>query len=228
MDRREILLGALGASLGATWMGQARAATLAGNAPGSCVLTRIGSEGPFYFDPKLVRSDIVDGCEGVPLELAMTVVKVPGCTPIKGARADVWHADADGLYSGYTSQSGTGDVPASVRAKERTFLRGTQFTNDAGIAVFRTIYPSWYRGRTPHIHFKVFVGRDEMVTNQIIFPEDVNTEVFRLPPYRDHKGQRDTFNANDRVLRSDSSGVMCAAARTGENTYRATLIVGVA
>lgn len=224
MRRREILLGAVGASFAAMWGARSHAATLA-NAPGTCVLTPTGSEGPFYFDARLVRSDIVDGCAGVPLELAMTVVKVPGCAPVKGARADVWHADADGLYSGYSGQSGTGDVPASARSG-RTFLRGTQFTDDSGTVVFRTIYPSWYRGRTPHIHFKVFVGRDEMITNQIIFPEDVNTEVFMQPPYRDHKGVRDTFNANDRVLKSDGSGVLCAAARGGDG-YRATLIVGV-
>jgi protocatechuate 3,4-dioxygenase beta subunit len=223
MRRREILLGAVGASLGA-WALRSHAATPS-NTPGSCVLTPTGAEGPFYFDAKLVRSNIVDGCAGVPLELAMSVMKVPGCAPIKGARADVWHADADGLYSGYSSQSGTGDVPASARTG-RTFLRGTQFTNDDGTVVFRTIYPSWYRGRTPHIHFKVFVGKNEMITNQIIFPEDVNKEVFSQPPYRDHKGVRDTFNANDRVLRSDGSGVLCSAQRGGEG-YRATLIVGV-
>jgi protocatechuate 3,4-dioxygenase beta subunit len=223
MRRREILLGAMGASLGA-WGLRSYAAAQA-QAPGSCVLTATGAEGPFYFDSKLVRSNIVDGCAGVPLELAMTIVKVPGCAPITGARADVWHADADGLYSGYANQSGTGDVPASARTG-RTFLRGTQFTDDSGTVVFHTIYPSWYRGRTPHIHFKVFVGRNEMITNQIVFPVEVSAEVFRQPPYRDHKGVRDTYNANDRVLRSDGSGVLCAAARGGEG-YRATLVVGV-
>jgi len=225
MRRREILLGAMGASFSALWGARSRAATQAGT-PGTCVLTPTSGEGPFYFDAKLVRSNIVDGCAGVPLELAMTVVKMPGCAPVKGARADVWHADADGLYSGYSEQSGTGDVPASARPG-RTFLRGTQFTDESGTVVFHTIYPSWYRGRTPHIHFKVFVGKDEMVTNQIIFPEDVNTEVFKQPPYRDHKGVRDSFNANDRVLRGDGSGVLCSAARGGEG-YRATLVVGVA
>jgi protocatechuate 3,4-dioxygenase beta subunit len=224
MRRRELLLSALAASLTASWTRRTRAATPA-SAPGSCTLTPTGSEGPFYFDARLVRSNIIDDCAGIPLELAMTVARMPGCVPIKGARADVWHADADGLYSGYRDQSGTGDVPASARTG-RTFLRGTQFTDDTGTVHFRTIYPSWYRGRTPHIHFKVFVGKDEMVTNQIIFPEDVNTDVFKRPPYRDHKGVRDTFNANDRVLRGDGSGVLCAAERAGE-IYRATLIVGV-
>lgn len=224
MRRREILLGAMGASLGATWGLRSRAVAQA-KAGGTCVLTPTTSEGPFYFDAKLVRSNIVDGCAGVALELAMTIVKVPGCAPIKGARADVWHADADGLYSGYRDQSGTGDVPASRRTG-RTFLRGTQFTNDSGTVVFQTIYPSWYVGRTPHIHFKVFVGNDEVVTNQVIFPEDVNAEVFKQPPYSNHKGVRDTFNANDRVLRSDNSGVLCSAARAAKG-YQAALVVGV-
>jgi protocatechuate 3,4-dioxygenase beta subunit len=224
MRRREILLGAMGASLGATWGLRSQAAAQA-KGVGTCVLTPTASEGPFYFDAKLVRSNIVDGCAGVPLELAMTIVKVPGCAPIKGARADVWHADADGLYSGYSDQQGTGDVPASKRTG-RTFLRGTQFTDDSGTVVFHTIYPSWYVGRTPHIHFKVFVGKNEVVTNQVIFPEDVSAEVFKQPPYREHKGVRDTFNANDRVLRSDRSGVLCSAARAAEG-YRATLVVGV-
>jgi hypothetical protein len=66
----------------------------------------------------------------------------------------------------------------------------------------------------------VFVGKNEMITNQIIFPEDVNAEVFRQPPYRDHKGVRDTFNANDRVLKSDRSGVLCRrASRRGLPRY---------
>jgi protocatechuate 3,4-dioxygenase beta subunit len=225
MRRREILVGALATALG-TLRSVATRAGAPERTPGACVLTATGDEGPFYFDAKLVRSDIVDGCPGIPLDLVMSVVKAGGCGPIAGARADVWHADADGLYSGYDSQFGTGDVPAAARPG-RTFLRGTQFTNRDGAVVFRTVYPSWYRGRTPHIHFKVFVGANDVVTNQIIFPEDINAEVFAQSPYREHKGKRDTFNANDTVLKRDMSGVLCAAVRHGSG-YRATLAVGVA
>ena len=32
--------------------------------------------------------------------------------------------------------------------------RGYQVTDDKGLATFGTIIPGWYRGRTPHIHFK--------------------------------------------------------------------------
>ena len=225
MQRREILTGAMAASL-ATLLGRRSLAAGGARAPGACILTATGDEGPFYFDARLVRSNIVDGCPGVPLELAMSVARVAGCAPIKGARVDVWHSNADGFYSGYDGQVGTGDEPRTSRPG-RTFLRGTQFTDEAGAVVFRTIYPSWYRGRTPHIHFKVFVGGNEAITNQIIFPEDVNDAVFAQPPYRDHKGVRDTFNANDRILQRDGSGVLCAAEHRSSG-FRATLDLGVA
>ena len=224
MKRREILLGAMAVSFGAFRSVRSQA-EVASPVPGKCVLTSTGDEGPFYFDAKRVRSDIVDGSSGVPLELAMFVARERSCTPIKGARADVWHADANGLYSGYDNQVGTGDAAAASRPS-RTFLRGTQFADDSGAVIFRTIYPSWYRGRTPHIHFKVFVGGNQVITNQIIFPEDINEEVFARSPYRDHKGIRDTFNANDAILKRDKSGVLCAAVREGTG-YRATLAVGV-
>jgi protocatechuate 3,4-dioxygenase beta subunit len=224
MQRREMLIGAMATSLGASWSARSRAETEA-RTPGTCVLTTTGDEGPFYFDAKLVRSNIIDSSSGIPLLLMMSVARARGCAPIKGARADVWHADADGFYSGYDGQLGTGDTPATPRPG-RTFLRGTQYTDASGAVFFRTIYPSWYRGRTPHIHFKVFVGGGKVITNQIIFPEDVNDQVFALPPYRDHKGVRDTFNANDAILKRDMSGVLCAVGRQGAS-YRATLTVGV-
>ncbi len=69
-----------------------------------------------------------------------------------------WHADARGVYSGYSGQSGTGGT-ADRSASGKTFLRGTQFADDEGFTRFSTIYPSWYRTWTPHIHFKIFLER---------------------------------------------------------------------
>ena len=39
------------------------------------MLTPEAGEGPFYLDPKLIRSDITSGKPGAPLELAMQVVR---------------------------------------------------------------------------------------------------------------------------------------------------------
>ena len=44
-----------------------------------CVLTPEATEGPFYFDPKLVRSDITEGKQGTPLLLTLQAVEAKDC-----------------------------------------------------------------------------------------------------------------------------------------------------
>jgi protocatechuate 3,4-dioxygenase beta subunit len=197
---------------------------------GSCVLTPDSGEGPFYFDPRLVRTDITENRPGAPLDLRVQIVRERDCATLTDARVDVWHADAAGLYSGYARQSGNGSTAAGS-AVGQTFLRGTQLTDAEGNVSFTTIFPSWYRGRTPHIHFKVFLAQDEVVASQIFFPEDVNDEVFgRWEPYREHATRRDTRNAEDTFLDGRTGGVFCdieARPGGGQSSYRATLVVAV-
>src|SRR5262245_59351711 len=66
-----------------------------------CVLTPEAGEGPFYLDPRLIRSDITSGQPGTPLQLSLQVVRAGDCATLTNARVDVWNADALGLYSGY-------------------------------------------------------------------------------------------------------------------------------
>lgn len=193
---------------------------------GACERTPDAGEGPFYFDPDLVRVDITEGARGAPLSLRMQVVRAGDCATLEGARVDLWHADALGLYSGYARQPGTGEPSPNVEG--RTFLRGTQFTDTAGSVDFRTIYPSWYGGRTPHIHFKVFLGGDEVVASQLFLPEEFNEEVFsQWAPYRERRERRRTFNSNDRFLRNGITGAFCTVER-GDDGYRAEATVVVA
>src|SRR3546814_5998345 len=79
------------------------------------------------------------------------------CMAVPGARVDIWHCDATGVYSGYANQGDDGSVDTSGE----TFMRGTQFADDNGIVEFESVYPSWYRGRTTHVHFKVFLRSEE-------------------------------------------------------------------
>jgi protocatechuate 3,4-dioxygenase beta subunit len=165
----------------------------------SCVLTPEAGEGPFYLDPKLLRSDITSGKPGAPLELSLQIVRAGDCATLANARVDVWHADALGLYSGYAKQSGVGGVNPET-AVGGQYLRGTQFTDAGGNVQFRTIFPSWYGGRTPHVHFKVFLGGKEVVASQIFFPDEINKEVFaEWQPYREHVSKRKAFNDNDPI-----------------------------
>ena len=105
--RRQAL--AFGASAGAVLLPQqvlSAAAPAAPLVPGNlaCVLTPELEEGPYYFDPKLQRSDIREGHGGAPLRLILQIVDAGDCAPLAGARVDVWHCDAHGFYSGYEGQ----------------------------------------------------------------------------------------------------------------------------
>src|SRR5678815_4914293 len=102
---------------------------LAQGKSGSCVLTPEAGEGPFYLDPKLIRSDITSSQPGARLDLALQVVRSGDCATLANARVDVWHADALGLYSGYENQSGVGGVSTKSAAGQQ-YLRGTQFTDN--------------------------------------------------------------------------------------------------
>jgi protocatechuate 3,4-dioxygenase beta subunit len=141
-----------------------------------CVLTPNPGEGPFYFDPELLRSDITDGAVGAPLEIAIKVTRAGDCAVLADTRVDLWQADGLGLYSGYANQRGVGERVDGTA--NRTYLRGTQITDAQGFVRFTTIYPSWYGGRTPHLHFKVLLGGEEVVESKILFPDDVKDAVF--------------------------------------------------
>jgi protocatechuate 3,4-dioxygenase beta subunit len=223
LNRREVLAG-----LGASLAGTLAVPTSAADVTPACVLTPVTSEGPFYFDPKLVRADITEGRPGARLSLALRVVSVEGCTPLEGARVDVWHADAHGVYSGYADQQGTGDGTEHLAAG-KTFLRGTQFADRDGRAVFQTVFPSWYRGRTPHIHFKVFLRNDEVAVSQLYFPDEINEQVFtRTEPYRARYKERDTFNNADMYLRGGrTGGAFCDVTQAGSG-WRAAVTLGIA
>jgi protocatechuate 3,4-dioxygenase beta subunit len=217
LGRRRALIGISGLVVSAMGTGRAWA-----QVPGSCVLTPEAGEGPFYLDPNLIRADITSGMPGAPLQLAVQVVRAGDCATLANARVDVWHADALGLYSGYAKQSGVGGIsPESAVGQQ--YLRGTQFTDADGNVQFRTIFPSWYGGRTPHVHFKVFLGGNEVVASQIFFPDEVNKEVFaEWDPYREHASKRRAFNDNDPI----PQGVFSEVARSGRSyTARALLVV---
>src|SRR5262245_28500744 len=104
ITRREALIAAAG--LGADLALRAGIAG-ANQQPGDanvCVLARGAVEGPFSFDPKLVRSDTSEVKHGAPLALTLQIVEAKDCAAIPAARVDVWHADGLGLYSGYARQ----------------------------------------------------------------------------------------------------------------------------
>ncbi|MFF4549544.1 intradiol ring-cleavage dioxygenase [Streptomyces sp. NPDC001406] len=177
------------------------------------------TEGPYYLDGALVRRDITEGKSGVPLTLRLTVVDATdGCTPVPGAAVEIWHCDAWGYYSGYTTANPGGSAPAESEegdsANDNTYLRGYQIANANGVVKFETIFPGWYTPRTCHIHVKVHTGGEKEDgtyeggkvnhTGQLFFDDDVAEAIFALEPYSKHSGSYTTL-ANDMVY--DGGGV---------------------
>ena len=83
------------------------------------VLAREVTEGPYWIDNKLMRRDITEGRHGLPLMLHLTVVDASTCKPIKGADVELWHADADGVYSGVELRRVAGTSCAATRRRNR-------------------------------------------------------------------------------------------------------------
>lgn len=201
----------------------ATADTAATLMPGAdvCVITPEVTEGPYYFDPSLERSDITEGTqEGVATNIRLQVVDAT-CKPIEGARVDIWHCNSQGVYSGYPNQLGNIDTTG------QTFLRGTQFTSSAGIVEFATIYPGWYPGRTTHVHFKVFLDETNVLTGQIFFPDALSQFIYlNVPPYTDHGADRQTLNVNDGIA-SQATRASFAYVKELAESYLVAMIIGV-
>jgi len=181
----------------------------------SCILTPEQTEGPYYIAGEKFRRNITDGRPGTPLLLRAFVVDATTCRPIRNAAVDIWHADAGGVYSGF----GAG-------ASSRTFMRGIQRTNAKGLALFRTIYPGWYQGRTVHIHVKVHAGGSVVHTGQLYFPDTVTDAVYRRAPYST-RPRRDVRNATDSVYRNGGSKSVVKVKRNSAGVYVATITMGV-
>lgn len=205
LTRRELLARTASVMVSQALLGCGDETIAAASASGSCVLTAALTEGPFFVDEMLNRSDIrsdpTSGVEsaGVPLLLTFKAFRVAsgGCTPLTGAYIDVWHCDVGGAYS---------DV-AGAGSGQR-FLRGYQVTDADGIARFTTVYPGWYPGRAVHIHFKLrlFAGATKTYefTSQFFFEDSLTDAVYGRSPYSS-RGTRSTRNSSDGIYDSLSN-----------------------
>ena len=153
------------------------------------------------------------------------------CTPIKGADVEIWHCDAVGEYSGY--ESGATGAPGGQHATpsdSKRYLRGHQKADADGRARFLTIYPGWYRGRTPHIHLKVHVGGSVVHTGQLFFNEKTTAAVYRHAPYKSH-GQPDTSHAEDSIYAQagrSRATLRLTRRSNARKGYRGAIVLGVA
>jgi protocatechuate 3,4-dioxygenase beta subunit len=229
LSRREaiVLLGAAGTDylIG----GWPRKALAAETSRSLCIVRPQQTEGPYFVDERLHRSDIrsdpTDGriMAGIPLTLTLQVMRLnaTGCVPLPDAQVDIWQCGAEGVYS---------DVEdPGFNTRGQKFLRGYQVTNAQGDARFLTIYPGWYPIRTVHIHFKVrtaaIAGRNFEFTSQLYFPDELTDRVHTAPPYSS-KGRRRVRNHHDFIFRDGGDRLMLQPS-TVNGGYAATFPIGL-
>ena len=201
---------------GATALATATAVAVASSLP-SCVVVPELTEGPYYVNENLDRSDIridtSDGSvsDGAVLTLDWVVSQVDGnaCIPLDGVLVDVWHCDAAGTYS---------DVGG---AQGHDYLRGYQHTDASGKARIVTIYPGWYPGRAVHIHFKIRTDAKASsgfeFTSQLFFDDAFSAGVYATGVYA-AKGPQDVRNENDGIYQQSQGMTLLEVARDGDGS----------
>jgi protocatechuate 3,4-dioxygenase beta subunit len=222
ISRRTSLASLGGLVAGAVGLGGWRAVEEAGAGPAaveaglvSCVLAPEQTEGPYYVDDAAIRRNVTEGRPGVGLTLRLIVVNASSCKPIKGASVEIWHCDAGGVYSG-VSQQGT---------ESERFLRGVQRTDAKGVAIFRTIYPGWYQGRTVHIHTMVHIGGNVVHTGQLYFSDAITDAVYKRSPYSS-RPNRNPRNSGDSIYRNGGKQSTLKLVKNGA-AYTASITMGV-
>jgi protocatechuate 3,4-dioxygenase beta subunit len=225
---RRTLVAALAATTLAPRLARPVATPLA-NPSNVCTLSPSMTEGPYFVDERLNRSDITVGAthpgvtQGLPLQLGINIVsaRATGCLPLAGVQIDVWHADAEGTYSEFGSAPG------------QKFLRGYQVTDAAGQVTFKTIYPGWYAGRAIHIHVKARLfnsaGNQTFEFNtQLFFDEAVNVIVNARQAYNT-RGTRTTKDAQDDIYAGQTAAlVSIQPLQDGTSGYLGTATVSLA
>lgn len=125
--------------------------------PVNCKPAFADGGGPYYQPNAPFRTKLAPEIHtGTKLVVSGKVVKSDCKTDIPNAIIDIWHADENGKYV-------------------NDWYRGKIKTNDKGEYSFETVVPKGYGEgtgyRPPHIHFKVFIDNEEVITSQMFFPD---------------------------------------------------------
>lgn len=180
----------------------------------------------------IVRSNITSSiagasatAAGVPLTVRLNLVNTASsCAALSGFAVYLWHCDALGRYSMY-----------STGVTSENYLRGVQVSDSSGLVTFTTVVPGCYSGRWPHIHFEVYssigratAGGNASKTSQLALPQDVCSAVYATSNYTGSAANLAGVSLSNDNIFSDGSSLQLASV-TGSVTagYVATLQVGV-
>lgn len=129
-------------------------------------------EGPYYTVNKPEDRDndltVVAGAAGSPsgqvIEFGGKVYDATG-HPLPGATIEIWQTDTNGVYLHPND-------PSTDQRDPNFQFYGEAVTAADGSYSFRTILPGQYEPRPRHIHVKVFLEGQELLTTQFYFADD--------------------------------------------------------
>jgi len=143
---------------------------------------------------------------GVPLVIQLTLVSASTCTPLANRAVYLWHCDALGRYSLYTSG-----------VTNQNFLRGVHEADANGQVTFTSIFPGCYAGRWPHIHFEVYPSvsaatqvSNKIATSQIALPKATCDLVYAQSGYSGSASNLSRISLASDMVFSDGSALELA------------------
>lgn len=165
--RRRLVLATTATLVAPAWLTPALAQT------SSLRPTPSQTEGPFYpvalpadSDFDLLRNGQVDYRRGEPAWVEGVVTDTRGA-PVSGAVVEIWQCDHTGRY--HHPGDGNRADPAFQGFGQVSVGRDGRYR-------FRTLKPVPYSGRTPHIHVKVKLDRQTLLTTQLYVAGDPGNE----------------------------------------------------
>lgn len=170
--------------------------------------------GPYYFDGELVKSNITGGKEGILLSLDIQFIDINTCQPIEGIYIDIWHCNANGVYSGVRSMD-NGDFGDEDNI-DTSFLRGIQPTDSNGAVQFSTISPGHYTG--VYHHRDGGIGWVHLLNCFVSIGRATHVHLLA------HHMQSTILYEKDTLADSDRSGHGAQASHVGQLFFDASLI----
>ncbi|KAL1969565.1 hypothetical protein VTN77DRAFT_9003 [Rasamsonia byssochlamydoides] len=187
---------------------------------GTCILAPDVTQGPYYVTGELIRNNIVEDQEGVPLYMDIQLIDTNTCEPVPDVFMDLWHCNATGVYSGIVA-NGNGNSADSSNLNT-TFLRGLQKTDSDGVVQFQSIFPGHYTSRATHIHVLTHPINETIVqenntisglyishsshVGQLFFDQDLISKVEATSPYTSNT-QELTENTDDSILAEEADTI---------------------
>ncbi len=169
------------------------------------VLTPRTTEGPFYPSSSMRFSDIdnnlikvsgsIKKAGGEIIQLKGKLMSKQG-KPLAGHRIEIWQCDVNGKYL------------HSADRRSVTYDNGFQgfghdITDKNGNYSFKTIKPTIYPGRAPHIHVKILNGVREVLTTQFYIAGDTDNNadgLYRRMSAEQAKAVSMVFTQNNKLI----------------------------